>query len=93
MPALIDSVGRRETNDDIDTCIDRQGVAGLVTALTYAVARECGDVTHRLMVEELDISPLATEMILQALRSVIHEHHDIDESGASLDELDVDDEA
>ncbi|MDS0296652.1 DUF7437 domain-containing protein [Halogeometricum luteum] len=92
-PALIDAVGRRETNDDIDTYIDRHGVAGLATALTYAVARERGEVTHRLMAEDLDISPLAAEMILQALRPIVHEHHDIEETGAGLDGLDIDDDA
>jgi len=90
-PTLIDAVGRRETNADIDTYIDRHGVAGLATALTYAVARERGEVTHRLMAEDLDISPLAAEIILQALRPVVHEHYDIVESGAGLDELNVDD--
>jgi hypothetical protein len=30
-------------------------------------------------------------MILQALRPVVHEHYDIEASGASLDELDSDD--
>ncbi|AKH98698.1 MULTISPECIES: DUF7437 domain-containing protein [Halobacteriaceae] len=90
-PVLIDAVGRRETNGDIDTYIDRHGVAGLATALTYAVARERGEVTHWLMAEDLDISPLAAEMTLQALRPVVHEHHNIEASGASLDELDVDD--
>ncbi|WP_226042982.1 helix-turn-helix domain-containing protein [Natrinema sp. DC36] len=78
-PALIDAVGRRETNADIDTYIDRHDVAGLATALTYAVARERGKVTHRLMAEDLDISPLAAEMILQALRPVVHEHYEISE--------------
>ena len=90
-PALIDGVGRRETDADIDTYIDRHGVAGLATALTYAVARERGEVTHRLMAEDLDISPLAAEMILQALRPVVHEHYDIEASGPSLDRLDTDD--
>ncbi|ELZ24366.1 Sugar-specific transcriptional regulator TrmB [Haloterrigena salina JCM 13891] len=88
-PALIDAVGRRETNADIDTYIDRHGVAGLATALTYAVARERGEVTHRLMAEDLDISPLAAEMILQALRPVVHEHYDTEAAGASLDEVDI----
>ena len=92
-PALIDAVGRRETNADIDTYIDRHGVAGLATALTYAVARERGEVTHRLMADDLDISPLAAELILQALRPVVHEHYDIEEAGASLEELDIDDDA
>ncbi|MDL0142603.1 DUF7437 domain-containing protein [Halobacterium salinarum] len=90
-PALIDAVGRRETDADIDTYIDRHGVAALATALTYAVTRERGEVTHRLMAEDLDISPLAAEMILQALRPVVHEHYDIEESGTGLDELDIDD--
>ncbi len=89
---LIDAVGRRETNADIDTYIDRHGVAGLATALTYAVARERGNVTHRMVAEDLDISPLAAEMILQALRPVVNEHYDIEAAGASLDELDIDDD-
>ena len=91
-PVLIDAVGRRETDADIDTYIDRHGVAGLATALTYAVARERGEVTHRLMADDLDISPLAAELILQALQPVVHEHHDIEAAGASLEELDIDDD-
>ena len=31
-------------------------------------------------------------MILQALRPVVHEHYDIEEAGASLEELDIDDD-
>ena len=89
-PALIDAVGRREINDDIDTYIDRHGVAGLATALTYAVARERGEMTHRLMAQDLDISPLAAEIILQALGSVVDEYYEIESSGASLDAIDVD---
>ena len=49
-----------------------------------------GEVTHRLMAEDLDISPLAVEMILQALRPVVHEHHDIEDTGAGPDELAID---
>lgn len=90
-PALIDAVGRRETDDDIDTYIDRHGVAGLATALSYAVARERGGVTHRQMAQDLDISPLAAEIILQALRPVVHEYNEIESSGASLDAIAVDD--
>jgi len=43
------------------------------------------------MAEDLDISPLAAEMILQALRPVVHENYDIEEGGASLDEVNVGD--
>jgi len=82
-PMLVDAVGRRTTDDDIDTYIDRHGIAGLATALTYATARERGEVTHRTMADDLDISPLAAELILQALRPVVHEHLEIEVSGAS----------
>jgi DNA-binding transcriptional ArsR family regulator len=82
-PMLVDAVGRRTTDDDIDTYIDRHGIAGLATALTYTVARERGEVTHRTMADDLDVSPLAAELILQALRPVVHEHLDVEVSGAS----------
>jgi DNA-binding MarR family transcriptional regulator len=90
-PVLIDAVGCRETNDDIDTYIDRHGVAGLATALTYAVARERGEVTHRLMAQDFDVSPLAAEIVLQALCPIVHEYYEIEDSGASLDAINVDD--
>jgi len=43
------------------------------------------------MADNLDISPLAAEMILQALRSLVHEHYNIEAAGASIEELDIDD--
>ncbi len=39
------------------------------------------------MARELDISPLAAEIILQALRPVVHEHFDIEEAGASVADI------
>lgn len=86
-PTFIDAVGRRATDDDIDTYIDRHGIAGLATALTYAVDRERGEITHRQMAHDLDISPLAAEIILQALRPVVLEQFDIEESGASFADI------
>jgi len=86
-PALIDAIARRTTDDDIDTYIDRHGIAGLATALTYTIDRERGEVTHRLMARDLDISPLAAEIILQALHPVVHEHFDIEEAGASVTDI------
>ena len=88
-PALIDAIARRTTDDDIDTYIDRHGIAGLATALTYTIDRERGEVTHRLMARDLDISPLAAEIILQALHPVVHEHFDIEEAGASVADIEV----
>ena len=46
--------------------------------------------THRLMAQDLDISPLAAEIILQALGPVVDEYYEIESSGASLDAIDVD---
>ncbi|MFW6320549.1 MAG: DUF7437 domain-containing protein [Halohasta sp.] len=86
-PALIDAVGRRSTDDDIGTYIDRHGIAGLATALSYAVDRERGTVTHRSMASDLDISPLAAEIILQALRPVVCDHVEIEPSGASVADI------
>lgn len=43
------------------------------------------------MSQDLDISPLVAEMVLQALRPVIHDHYEIEDAGASLEGLDVDD--
>jgi len=85
--ALIDAVGRRTTDEEIDTYIDRHGIAGLATALTYAVDRERGDITHRTMASDLDISPLAVEIILQALRPIVIEYYEIEQSGASVADI------
>ncbi|MDZ7730603.1 MAG: helix-turn-helix domain-containing protein [Natrialbaceae archaeon] len=87
-PLLVDAVGRRTSDADIDTYIDRHGIAGLATALTYTIARERGEITHRIMATDLDISPLAAELILQALRPVVHEHRDLEVAGASASAID-----
>jgi hypothetical protein len=39
------------------------------------------------MARDIDISPLAAEIILQALRPIVHEHYDIEPAGASLDDV------
>ena len=83
-PALIAAVARRATDDTIDSYIDRHGVHGLATALTHTVAREQGETTHRLMADDLGITELEAEVILQALRPVVREHFSLEDSGASL---------
>jgi len=84
-PMLVDAVGRRDGNDDIDAYTDRHGLAGLATALTYAVARERGEVTHQLMARDLDTSPLEAEVILGALRPVVHHHVDVEVEGVGAE--------
>ncbi|ADB63334.1 transcriptional regulator TrmB (plasmid) [Haloterrigena turkmenica DSM 5511] len=88
-PALIDAVGRRQTDDDINTYVDRHGVDGLATALTYTVARERGEVTHRLIARDLDISPLAAESVLRALWPVVHQYFDIEDAGGSIADIEA----
>lgn len=88
-PMLIDAVGRRETDEDIDTYVERHGIDGLATAVNYAVARERGETTHRSMARDIDISPLAAEIILQALRPVVHDHVDIEVAGASVQDIEA----
>ena len=83
-PALVAAVARRATDETIDSYIDRRGIHGLATALTHTIAREQGETTHHLVAEDLDLSPLEAEVILQALRPVIHEHFSLEDPGASL---------
>jgi DNA-binding MarR family transcriptional regulator len=83
-PALIAAVARRATDDTIDSYINRHGIHGLATALTYTVAREQGETTHRLVADDLDLSPLEAEVILQALQPIVREHFSLEASGASL---------
>ena len=83
-PALIAAVARRATDGTIDSYIDRRGIHGLATALTHTIARERGKTTHHLAAEDLDLSPLEAEVILQALRPVVHEHFSLEDSGTSL---------
>ena len=83
-PALVAAVARRATDETIDSYIERRGIHGLATALTHTIARERGETTHRLVAEDLDMSPLEAEVILQALRPIVHEHFSLKDTGASL---------
>lgn len=83
-PALIAAVARQATDDTIDSYIERRGVHGLATALTHTITREHGETTHRLVADDLDISELEAELILQALRPIVHEHFSVEDAGGSL---------
>lgn len=73
---LVDAVGRRETDADVDRYLERHGVDGLATALEYAHEYVDGTVNHRIMARELDLSPLEAEVVLQALEPVVLRHRD-----------------
>lgn len=49
----LDLAEKENHPENIDTYIDRHGIASLATALTYAVDRERGEITHRLMARDL----------------------------------------
>jgi DNA-binding IclR family transcriptional regulator len=81
--------GEATVQDVMDDVALAQGTAySYVNRLVDAGVVE---MTHRLMAEDLDISALVAELILQALRPVVHEHCHIEEAGAGLGELDIDD--
>jgi DNA-binding MarR family transcriptional regulator len=86
-PTLIAAVAQRATDDTIDSYIDRRGIHGLATALTYTVARERGETTHRIVADDLDISALEAEVILQALRPIAREYFAFEDRGASLADI------
>lgn len=73
---LVDAVGRRETDADVDLYLERHGVDGLATALEYAHEYVDGTVNHRIMARELDLSSLEAEIVLQALEPVVRRHRD-----------------
>ncbi|MFD1514090.1 DUF7437 domain-containing protein [Halomarina rubra] len=73
-PALIAAVARRDENEDIDVYVERHGLDGLAVALEYAYEYLDGRVNHRITAQELDISPLEAEIILQALEPVAAEY-------------------
>ncbi|CCQ34971.1 archaeal sugar-specific transcriptional regulator, TrmB family (plasmid) [Halorhabdus tiamatea SARL4B] len=75
-PALIEAVARRDEDEDIDVYIERHGLDGLAVALEYAYEYVDGTVNHRIAARELDLSPLETEIILQALEPVATEYTD-----------------
>lgn len=90
-PALINAVSRSVTDDTIKTYVDQHDVAGLATALPYAVNRERGQTTHRRMAQALDLAPIEAETIRQALRPIVHDRVDVGVSGASVGEIDAGD--
>ena len=84
-PTLVDAVGRREIDDDIDTYTEQHGLGGLATVVSYAVDRVQGQTTPRLMARDLELSPLEAEIILQALEPVVRTHVESDTTGAAVD--------
>lgn len=70
-PAFVAVIARRDTDDDIDVYLDKHGIDGLATALDYTHEYVDGNVNHRIMARELDLSPLEASIILQALRDIV----------------------
>jgi hypothetical protein len=72
-PELIAAVARCETDDDLDTFRQRHGLDGLAVALEYAREYVDGEVNHRIVAREMDVSPLEASIVLQALGEIVGE--------------------
>lgn len=70
-PAFVAAIARRDTDDDIDVYLDKHGIDGLATALDYTREYVDGNVNHRIMARELDLSALEASIILQVLRDIV----------------------
>lgn len=75
-PALVAAIARAEDDDDIGVYVDRHGLDGLAEALACAFERVDGTLTHRIVAQELDLSPLEAEIILQALEPIATAYSD-----------------
>lgn len=70
-PTFVTAIAHRDTDDDIDIYLDKHGLDGLATALDYTHEYVDGNVNHRIMARELDLSPLEASIILQALQDIV----------------------
>ena len=75
-PALIAAVARRDEDGDIEVYIERHCLGSLAIALEYAYEYVDETVNHRIAAQELDLSALEAEIILQALEPVTIEYAD-----------------
>jgi hypothetical protein len=72
-PTLIASVGRSETDQDLDLLVDRYGLGKLAAALTYAVPYADGEMSERVAARELDVQVAFGIAVLQSLREILDE--------------------
>jgi hypothetical protein len=72
-PTLLVALARTESDDDIGLYLDRNGTAGLATAVEYARDYVRGKTNARVMAREENIPVLEAETVLQALREIVLE--------------------
>jgi DNA-binding transcriptional ArsR family regulator len=77
-PTLVAAVGRRGSDDDLATFLDRQGVGKLAAALEYAVPYADGAMAERVAARELGLHPVEAITALQALKPLVEEMRSVD---------------
>jgi len=88
-PTLLVALARAESNDDLGLYLDRNGTAGLATAVEYARDYVRGRTNARVMAREEDIPVLEAETVLQVLREIVLEVEPNVEDELDLEELDA----
>jgi sugar-specific transcriptional regulator TrmB len=88
-PTLLVALARTESNDDLGLYLDRNGTAGLATAVEYARDYVRGRTNARVLAREEDIPVLEAETVLQVLREIVLEVESGVEDELDLEELDA----
>jgi len=88
-PTLLVALARAESSDDLGLYLDRNGTAGLATAVEYARDYVRGRTNARVMAREEEIPVLEAETVLQALREIVLEVEPEVETELDIDELDA----
>lgn len=88
-PVLLVAVARAESNDTLQLYLDRNGIAGLATAVEYARDYVRGRTRARAMAHEQDVPVLEAETVLQELREIVLAVEPDAEEAAAIDDLDA----
>lgn len=88
-PTLLVALARTESNENLRLYRDRNGVAGLATAVEYARDYVRGRTSSRKLARDADVPVLEAETVLQELREIVLAvEPDVEETPA-MDDLDA----
>lgn len=88
-PTLLVAIARADSNENLRLYLDRNGTAGLATAVEYARNYVRGQTNSRTMARDQDIPVLEAETILQELREIVLAVEPDVEEGIDVDDLDA----
>lgn len=75
-PLTVAAIGRQETDEDVATFVERQGLPALLEALELADHIETGELPTRTAAKRLDVHRIEGLTILEALRDLHSEWSD-----------------